>query len=104
MIEASSASGDVWFDGKTISIRRTSRIARSVFGDIETVIAIDHITAVEWKAASLWRAGHIRFAVPGTQAAAFPRPLNRDTHAVLFGRKEQGAFEQMRLAVQAKLG
>lgn len=100
MIEVSSLGGDVRFDGETITIRRSSRMVRSTLGDAEMTIPLRRVTGVEWKSASLWHSGHIRFAVPGSQASALPTPVNRDRNAVLFSRKEQAAFEKLRQAVQ----
>lgn len=103
MIHVESVGGSVDFDGTTVTIRRTSRIAKSVFGNTETVIPIGRIGAVEWKPARWSGAGHIRFAVPGSQAAAEATPVNRDVNAVLFGRREQPAFEKLRDLVRDAL-
>ena len=103
MIEAKSAGGTVLFDGENVTICRESRIAVSVFGRSEHTIAIRQIGSIAWKPATRWSAGHIRFAVPGSQAAAQRVPVNRDENAILFGRNEQAAFEQLRAAVQDAL-
>ena len=100
MIEVEAIGGHIHFDGRIITIRRTSRIARSVFGDTQTIIPVGHIGAVEWSEPHWYRAGHIRFAVAGTQTSATPTPVNRDLNACLFGKKERDAFEKLRLAVQ----
>jgi hypothetical protein len=47
------------------------------------------------------RAGHIRFAVPGSQAAAARTAANRDEHAVLFSKSQAKEFEVLAAAVRA---
>lgn len=103
MLEAKSVGGTVLFDGRNVTIRHESSIARSVFGNAEHVLPIGHIGSVEWKSARWFRPGHIRFAVAGSQAGAWPTPVNRDENAVLFSSKEQAAFEELRAAVQDAL-
>lgn len=100
MIEVESIGGHVHFDGQTITIRRTSRMAKSALGTADTIIPIGHVGAVEWAEPRWYKAGHIRFAIAGTQSAAKPTEPNRDRNAVLFGKKEKPAFEKLRLAVQ----
>lgn len=97
MIEIECVSGTVTFDGRTVTIHRSSsRIARSVFGKTEHAIPVAQISAVQWQPASRFKAGHLRFVVPGSQAAALPTPVNRDENAILFGRREQPNFEKLR--------
>lgn len=103
MIEVESIGGQVVFDGQAVIIRRTSRMAKSALGNADTIIPIGHIGAVEWTEPRWYKAGHIRFAIAGSQSAASPTPVNRDRNAVIFGKKELPAFEKLRMAVQDAL-
>lgn len=91
----------VAFDGQTVTIQRVSGIAKAVFGESSVTIPVRQITAIDWRAPKWHRAGHIRFAVPGTQASAFKTPVNRDPNAVLFGKKQRKDFEALRAAIEA---
>jgi hypothetical protein len=103
VIQVESVGGRVTFDGQTITIERVSRMARSVVGDRTTTIPIAHVSAVEWKPPKWSGAGHIRFAVAGSQAAAAPTPPNRDPNAVLFSKRDRAAFEKLRDTIQAAI-
>ena len=91
------------FDGQTVAIERLSGISKSVYGETSVAIPVGQISSIEWKAPTWAGAGHIRFAVPGSQAAAFKTAPNRDQNAVLFGKKQRKAFEAIRDAVQAAI-
>lgn len=103
MITVESIGGKVTFDGQTITIERTGRLARSVFANTTTTIPIGQVNAVEWKPPTWSSAGHIRFAVAGSQAAAAPTPVNRDENAALFGKRDRAAFEKLRDTIQAAI-
>lgn len=101
LIEVESGGAQIVFDGEMVTIRRVGAMARSVFGPgAQAVIPARRITSVEWRDPSWSRPGHIRFSVPGTQAAAAPTALNRDPHAVFFSKKQKPAFEKLRDLVQ----
>jgi hypothetical protein len=102
-MEATSVGGTVHFDGKSVTIRREGRLAVSVFGRGEHTIPVGRISSVDWKPATLFSSGHLRFAVPGSQASAEATPVNRDENAVLFSRKDQPAFEKLRDLVRDAL-
>lgn len=91
------------FDGKLVIIDRVSGTAKSVFGQRSTSLSVDRISGVELVAATRFRSGHIRFAVPGGQGSAAPTPVNRDEHAVLFSRGQAKEFEALADAVRAAL-
>ncbi|MFE4857382.1 DUF4429 domain-containing protein [Streptomyces sp. NPDC056670] len=104
MIEVESVSGTVTFDGNAVTIHRgSSRIARSVFGNVTHTLLLSQITAVQWRPASRFKAGHLLFVVPGSRAGALPTPVNRNENAVLFGRREEPAFEKLRDLVKDAL-
>lgn len=102
-MEARSVSGTVSFNGQTVTIRREGRLAVSVFGHGEHTVPIVRITSVDWKPATLFSSGHIRFTVPGSQASAEPTAVNRDENAMLFSRKDQPAFEKLYALVRDAL-
>lgn len=99
-MDAEATGTRLTFDGHAVKIERMSGISKSVFGETSVTIPIGQIGSVEWKAPSWRGAGHIRFAVPGSQAAAFKTAPNRDLNAVLFGKKQRKAFEAIRDAVR----
>lgn len=103
MVDAEAAGSRLVYDGATVTIERLGGIARSVFGQSVVTLPVGQIAGVEWREPSWARSGHIRFAVPGSQAAAGKTPVNRDEHAVLFGRKQAKAFAAVRDAVRAAL-
>lgn len=91
------------YNNGVITIERLSGITKSVFGAGTTTIPIGQVNAVEWREPSWRGAGHIRFAVAGSQAAATPTPVNRDCNAVLFSKKQRKEFLALRDAIQAAL-
>ena len=74
-----------------------------VFGRGEHTISVGRIGSVDWKPATLFSSGHLRFSVPGSQASAEATPVNRDENAVLISRKDQPAFEKLRDLVRDAL-
>ncbi|MFF7023054.1 DUF4429 domain-containing protein [Streptomyces klenkii] len=95
----SPAGGEVHFDGQLITIRRTGRMARSIFGNTQLIIPIGMISSLEWREATRWHAGHLRFVTAGS----LPVAVNRDRHAILFGKQQQPDFEHLRSQVQKAL-
>lgn len=107
MIEARGVNGTVTFDGQTVTIHRSGFMARATVGKGTKTIPIGSITAVQWKPAGAVR-GFIQFTVPGgnERRSQFGRQSTdaaRDENSVLFGRKHQPAFEQVRDHVQATI-
>jgi hypothetical protein len=103
VIEASAMGTTVEFDGSTVTIRRISGIAVTIFDRTAVSIPIAQIGAIEWKAPSWKGAGHLRLVVAGSQASATPTAPNRDVNAVLFSRKQAAAFEKLRDTIQAAI-
>lgn len=91
------------FDGHTITIERISGISKTVYGETTLTIPIEQINSVEWKQPTWAGAGHIRFAIAGSQASATKTAPNRDQNTVLFGKRQRKAFETIRYAVQAAI-
>lgn len=102
-IDIETSGSRVRFDGKLVTIDRVSGTAKSVFGARSTSLSVDRISGVELVAATRFRSGHIRFAVPGAQGSAAPTAPNRDEHAVLFGRAQGKEFALLADAVRAAL-
>jgi hypothetical protein len=103
MIEVGAHTTSVRFDGQTITISRRPKPGMSLIGAGDTVIPLASVQSIEWKPAGRLSLGHIRFAVPGSQGAAASTPVNRDAHAVVFGRKHMPLFEKLRDTVQEAL-
>lgn len=100
-MDAEAGGSRLAFDGQAVTIERTGRMARSVFGETSVTIPVERISSVEWKEPGRFSSGHIRFAVAGSQAGATPTPVNRDPNALLFTRREAKAFAVIRDAVRA---
>jgi hypothetical protein len=108
VVEAVGRGGQVSFDGAMVTITRRGALGRMTAGKGEKRIPVRSITAVRWKPAGAMVNGYIQFTLPGgvetrqragnqTVAAA------RDENAVVFTRRQQPAFEELRAAVEAVL-
>ena len=94
--------GQVQFDGDTVPIERKGALGRLSGGD-KQVLHIREIAAVQTKRASAMINGFIKFVPMGSgptpesgEAARFDTP---DENSVMFHKKDQASFEQLRDAV-----
>ena len=95
MLRADGENGQVEFDGAVVHILRGGMKAK--FNNrgsnvAETRIPVESLTAVNFKAATLTKPGHIEFSVPG---------ISGPNGTVLFFRKSADQFEALREAVEA---
>ncbi|GAA1246415.1 hypothetical protein GCM10009665_41670 [Kitasatospora nipponensis] len=102
MIEATSRIATISFDGRTVNITRP-RGGLGVDQGTRTY-PIGHVSGIQWRPATVMRAGYLRLSVPGVAEVRGKRgrevdPL-RDELAVPFGRGSQQAFEAVRDAIQ----
>lgn len=109
MIEATGRLGaTVTFDGTTVVIHRRP-FRGSLVGTGEQTIGINQLDAIQFKPANfLTREGFIRFLTAGTttppsRAGQQNNAARSDPWAVMFWRKEQETFEQLRDEIQRAL-
>jgi len=109
MTQATGRLGaSVNFDGTTVTIHRKP-FRGSLVGTGDQTIPISQLAAVEFKpAGAITREGFIRFVVAGAAAnqartGQQNNAARTDPWAVMFWRKEQPAFEQLRDAIQSAL-
>lgn len=104
MIEASGQGGQISFDGAFVTITRNGFLARASHGRGDKRIPIASISAVQWKPAGPMVNGFIQLSLGGAdrQAAKGSRTMNaaKDENSVVFTRKQQPDFEQLRAALE----
>lgn len=88
-------------------IRITRHGARALigqgFGAGEKEISIEHITAVQWRAAGRLTIGFIGFSfMGGTEARGGIADATRDENAVTFSGHDQPAFERAKTLIDAR--
>jgi hypothetical protein len=104
-IEAQGHNGTVVFDGQFVSLQRKGVLARLSVGKGEKRIPLRSINAVQLKPAGPVMNGYIEFSLGGgsERRAQFGRQtvdaVNNE-NAVMFTRKQQPAFDQLRAAVE----
>ncbi|XTZ18194.1 DUF4429 domain-containing protein [Micromonospora echinospora] len=101
---ARGQNGTVTFDGAFVTIAR-SGMARLTIGKGDKRIPAASLTAVQWKPAGALVNGFIQFTLPGgieQRSRAGSQTFNaaQDENSVVFTRKQQPAFEQLRHAVE----
>lgn len=101
-------NGTVTFDGTMVTITRTGFAARILIGSGSKGIPIRHITGVQFVPARLGFRGFIQFTIAGgiEQRYTFGRRIqaaHHDENTVVFNRRQQGEFQQLRDAVQAAM-
>ena len=101
---ADGSNGSVRLDGDRLRINRkgfANILTQGVQG--EKVIPLASISAVQFKSAG-WMAGYIQFTIKG----GIERPggimeATKDENAVLFEKKQQPAFEDLRKIVETAM-
>ena len=107
-MEAKGRNGTVGFDGALVSIVRSGFIARTTTGKGEKRLPIGQISAVQVKPASSLVHGYISFSMPGgaeKQATFGSQTYDayQDENAVVFTKKQQPAFLDLREEVEQAL-
>lgn len=108
-ISAQGRNGQVYFDGKTVTIKREGFAARATHGRGEKNIPLRNIAAIQMKPVTFATAGFIQFTVPGeistTTAMKGKRGLTaaQDENSVLFLKKHEPDFIALRDAIQSAL-
>lgn len=103
--EAQGHNGTVVFDGQFVSLQRKGFLARIPVGKGEKRIPLRSINAVQIKPAGPMMNGFIEFSLGGgdERRSQFGRQtvdaVNNE-NAVMFTRKQQSAFEQLRTVVE----
>lgn len=109
VIAAHGRNGQVYFDGKTVTIKRDGALARMSHGRGEKSIPLRQIGAVQMKPVALLTTGFIQFSVVGEVSSTKVQKGGRgmdaasDENSVLFLKKQEPEFVALREAVQAAL-
>lgn len=94
-------NGQMEFDGQAVTITRKGVIAGATVGGGRTRIPLSSITAVDYKAFSIFRWGHLRIVVHG--GGMRRSKAIHDEQTVTFSRRHQQQFEEIRDAIEAAL-
>lgn len=105
-ISAKGHNGQVYFDGKTVTIRREGALARANHGRGDKTIHMRHIAGVQFKPAGSLTNGFIQFTVPGEisgRSSKGGRTIDaaKDENAVIFLKKHQQEFDALREAINS---
>lgn len=103
LIEGSN--GAITVDGECLRIRRkgvANLLTQGFQG--EKTIPFSTIRAVQFKEAGRWMAGYIQFSIAGAvEPPAGIMEATKDENAVLFEKKQEPAFQQLRTLVEDRL-
>lgn len=107
-ITAKGRSGEVSFDGKTVTIRREGAAARFMHGRGDKMLSLRQIAAIQLKPVSMMTLGYIQFTVPGEMSnnkrkGSRTFDAAKDENAVTFLKKQEPDFIALRDAVQAAI-
>ncbi|SRR5690554_5360626 len=107
-ISAQGRNGQVYFDGKAVTIRREGFNARATHGRGDKVIPLRHVAAIQLKPVSFFTAGYIQFTVPGEMSnnkrkGGRTYDAVKDENAVVFLKSQEPAFSALRHAIQTAL-
>jgi Domain of unknown function (DUF4429) len=107
-IVVKGTNGTVSFDGRIVTITRTG-VARMTVGGGEKRIPIGSVTAVQWKAPSMFTRGYMALSVHGetavrSRAGRQVIDAGKDENAVLFGKKQLADFTALRDRIEAAIG
>jgi hypothetical protein len=95
--------GSVEFDGQFVTIRHTG-LGRFTISKDDKRIHVRNITAVQLKRAGMMTNGFIQFTVPGgsdrSQTTRQAGSAVHDENSMIFTRKQQAEFDQLRSAVE----
>ena len=101
-------TGTISFDGAFVTIERTGLLARASVGKGEKCIPVGQITAVQFKPAGPLVNGFIQFSIGGgnerrSKLGSQTTDASRDENSVIFTRRQQPEFEQLRTVVVAAM-
>lgn len=104
-MEVKGVNGTVMLDGGFVAIQRKGFLARAGVGKGEKRIPLRQITAVQFKPAGAMVNGFIQFSLGGgvERRSAFGRQsidASSDENSVLFTKKQQPGFEELRTAIE----
>lgn len=103
MLQAKGQGGQITFDGQYVTITREGFLGRVTHGRSDKRISIAAISAVQWKPAGAMVNGFIQLSIGGSdrQALKGSRTKNaaQDENSVVFTKKQQSAFEELRHAL-----
>lgn len=107
-IEARGYNGQVIFDGRTVTITRAGFKARISAGKGERRYTIGQMSGIEVKPAGPVVNGYFRLIVSGSpeQHSHVGRrtfDATRDPNSVLFHRRQQDQFEDLRVAIESAI-
>lgn len=115
LIKANGRSGQMEFDGRSVTITHDGFTARSMHGSGQgsKVIPISSITAVQFKPATSWTLGFIQLSIGGEMARSYrPTSLSgiarntdiaKDENAILFAKVVTYDFQDMADAIRAAI-
>jgi hypothetical protein len=104
-VTAKGYNGTATLDRGMVTITRTGFAARTLIGSGSRAIPVSRIAVVQFVPARVGFRGFIQFTIAGDieQRAAFGRrtaAAHHDENTVVFARRQQGQFEQLRDAIQ----
>lgn len=95
-------TGQVVFDGKTVTISRKSAIAKINFGFAgEKRIPVSNIISVQYKEASAMLNGYIQFATAAGESVGSLAAATQDENSVVFTKSQSSAFARLREQVES---
>jgi len=105
LITANGHNGQLELLTNKIRIKRKGALGFMSHGYAgEREIQIDQISSINYKPAGMLANGYIQFTfLGGTQAAAGITHATRDENAIIFLKKQQPEFEQIKTAIDKKL-
>lgn len=104
-MHAEGSNGSITLDGDRVRIRHkglANMMTAGLHGELE--IPLSNITAIQMKPAGALLAGYIQLSILGGQTA--PGGLmeaTKDKNAVLFVKKQQAAFEEMKSEIERRI-
>ncbi len=97
-------NGQVDFDGASILISRKGGMAHLTQGlKGDKTIPVGNITSVQFKAANFLTNGYIQFATGASESRGGLVEATKDENTVVFTKRMQTSFEELRGAVEVSL-
>ena len=97
-------TGQVVFDGKTVTISRKGAMAKLSFGFAgEKRIPVSNIISVQYKEASAMLNGYIQFATAAGESVGSLAAATQDENSVVFTKSQNPAFAQLREKVESAM-
>jgi hypothetical protein len=104
-MSAKGHTGTVEFDGKFVTIRRSGMLGRLSVGKGEKRIPLRSISSLQMKPAGPMVNGFLSFSLAGgmetqSQFGSQTKAAARDENSVVFTRKQQPAFQEIRSVIE----